>query len=139
MRFTCQPGCVACCEQRGMVYVSGADVVRLAEYLDMSVRRFEKRYVYRTAHTARLRKPRGGRSPHAQCPFLTAHGCSVHPAKPTQCRTFPFWPELLEDAKEWRATAQWCPGMKNGELVQIEHARAQAEEMRQALPYMYEK
>jgi len=122
-----------------MVYVNDADIARLCEYLDMSVRRFEKRYVYRTAHTARLRKPRGGRSPHAQCPFLTAHGCSVHSAKPTQCRTFPFWPELLDDAKEWRATAQWCPGMKSGELVQIEHARAQAEEMRQAFPYMYEK
>ena len=57
--------------------------------------------------------------------------------KPTQCRLFPFWPELLESKREWYKTAAWCPGMGKGELVQIEAARTQAEEMRAAYPHMY--
>jgi Fe-S-cluster containining protein len=46
------------------------------------------------------------------CPLLDAgERCSVHPVKPAQCRTFPFWPELLDDAAAWGATRRYCPGL----------------------------
>ena len=78
------------------------------------------------------------RTPHnAQCGFLRADGCSIHPAKPTQCRIFPFWPELVEDKKEWHKTSDWCPGIGKGELVQIETARVLAQEMREGYPTLY--
>ena len=93
---------------------------------------FERRYVYRTRHRLRLRVPR-----EAQCYFLRGDGCSIHPAKPTQCRIFPFWPELLESRREWKKTARYCPGMGKGPLIQIEDARQQAQAMRQAYPEMY--
>ena len=73
----------------------------------------------------------------AQCGFLRSDGCSIHPAKPTQCRIFPFWPELVEDRKEWEKTGEWCPGIGKGELVQIEAARGLAQEMREAYPRLY--
>jgi Fe-S-cluster containining protein len=114
------------------VYLADADVPRLAAYLGMSVPDFERKYVYRTKKKARLRTPRL-----ARCVFLKDGGCSVHEVKPTQCRTFPFWPELLESAKEWGETGRWCPGIGKGELVNIESAEAQAEEMRQAYPASY--
>jgi Fe-S-cluster containining protein len=69
--------------------------------------------------------------------FLRAEGCSIHPAKPTQCRIFPFWPELTESARKWRQTAAWCPGIGKGELVRIETVRTLAHEMRSAYPSMY--
>ena len=62
----------------------------------------------------RFRKP-----PEKQCPFLEGHGCSIHPAKPTQCRTFPFWPELVESKREWNRTGKYCPGIGKGPLIQI--------------------
>ena len=68
---------------------------------------------------------------------LEDEGCKVHPVKPVQCRVFPFWPELVESKREWKKTARWCPGMGQGALVQIESAKAQAEEMREAYPAMY--
>ena len=98
----------------------------------MAAAEFERRYVYRTRHLLRLRTPR-----HAQCHFLREGGCSIHPVKPTQCRIFPFWPELVDDKKEWRRTAAWCPGIGQGELVQIETARRLAGEMRSAYPSTY--
>ena len=55
----------------------------------------------------------------------------------TQCRIFPFWPELLESRQEWRKTARYCPGMGKGPLIQIAAAKEQAAEMRAGYPEMY--
>ena len=132
LRFECQPGCTACCTQRGFVYLTEADLTRAARFLGMTAAAFERQYVYRTRRLLRLRVPR-----EAQCHFLREGGCSIHPAKPTQCRIFPFWPELVDSRREWKKTARYCPGMGKGPLVQIATARAQAEEMRQAYPGMY--
>jgi Fe-S-cluster containining protein len=98
----------------------------------MTAAAFERRYVYRTRRRMRLRVPAL-----AQCHFLTGDGCSIHPAKPAQCRIFPFWPELVESRREWRKTARYCPGMGQGPLVQVESAREQAREMREAHPSQY--
>jgi Fe-S-cluster containining protein len=108
------------------------DLVRAAEFLGMSAEAFEKRYVYRTRRLLRLRTPRDLR-----CHFLREGGCAIHPAKPTQCRLFPFWPEMVEDRREWRKTAAWCPGIGKGALVQIETARQDAAEMRTSYPGLY--
>lgn len=130
MRFTCQPGCTRCCTQKGWVYLGAEDVPRLAEFLGMSEEAFRRQYVYATKYRLRLRNP-------GQCPFLKADGCSVHPAKPTQCRTFPFWPELIHNKQEMEETAQWCPGIGQGKLVSIETLKTSAREMEKAYPYFY--
>jgi Fe-S-cluster containining protein len=133
LRFECQAGCTACCEQQGFVYLTEADIPRVAQFLGMTPAAFERKYVYRTKNRRRLRVPRD-----SQCSFLRDGGCSIHPAKPTQCRIFPFWPELLESRQEWRKTARYCPGMGEGPLIQIGAAREQAAEMRAGYPEMYE-
>jgi hypothetical protein len=132
LRFACQPGCVACCAEKGFVYLSETDAPRVAEYLGLSQRAFEKRYCYRTRHQLRLRVPR-----RTQCHFLREDGCSIHAVKPAQCRIFPFWPELVESRAGWRRAARFCPGIGQGPPVQIEFARARAREMREAYPAMY--
>ncbi len=132
MRFQCQTGCTNCCEQQGFVYLTEEDTRRLAAFLDMSAEAFEGRYVYRTRNMRRLRVPR-----HAQCEFLKDGGCSVHEAKPFQCASFPFWPELVDNKKNWRKSGEWCPGIGKGELVQIQIARNIADDMRSAHPALY--
>src|SRR5262252_695242 len=123
LRFACQTGCTECCRQRGFVYLTPDDLVRMAAFTGMTPAAFEKKYVYRTSRQMRLRVPAGG-----TCPFLEENGCSIHPAKPTQCRIFPFWPELVESRREWLKVARgYCPGIGKGPLIQIEIARAQAE------------
>ena len=132
IRFACQPGCTECCTQKGFVYLTEDDLRRAANFVGMAPGEFERKYVYRTRRLLRLRVPR-----EAQCHFLRDGGCSIHPAKPTQCRIFPFWPELVDSRREWRRTARYCPGMGKGDLVQIEAARVQAAEMRKAYPGLY--
>ena len=131
MRFSCQPGCTRCCTQEGWVYLSVKDVPRLAAFLGISEDELRRQYVYSTKHTARLRRLKG------LCPFLKADGCSVHPAKPTQCRVFPFWPELIGDEKELKKAAKWCPGIGKGDIVPIEMLEESAREMRKAYSSMY--
>jgi len=133
IRFECQPGCTKCCEQQGFVYLTESDLVRIAGFVGMRPADFERRYIYRTKKLIRLRVPR-----HSQCHFLREDGCSIHAVKPTQCRIFPFWPELVDDKREWRKTAAWCPGIGKGKLIQIETAKRQAAEMREAYPGMYD-
>jgi len=116
------------------VYLTEEDIARLAEFLGMGAEEFEKRHVYRTKNLRRLRVPR-----YAQCAFLKEGGCSVHEAKPTQCRTFPYWPELLTSRRAWHETGKRCPGIGKGDLVNIEMARGVAEEMRRAHPGLYEQ
>jgi len=121
VRFACQPGCTECCTQKGFVYLTEDDSARIARHLGMTAAGFEQRYVYRTRHKLRLRVPR-----YATCPFLEHGGCRIHEAKPVQCRTFPFWPELIDNKREWRRTAGYCPGIGKGPLIQIEVAREMA-------------
>ncbi|MBM3813064.1 MAG: YkgJ family cysteine cluster protein [Acidimicrobiia bacterium] len=132
LRFQCQPGCTNCCDVQGFVYLTETDLEQAAAFTGMTKAAFENRYVYRTKNFLRLRKPR-----HSQCHFLTEAGCSIHPAKPTQCRLFPFWPELVENRREWSKTAGHCPGIGKGELIQIGAAMEEAEGMRRAYPAMY--
>ncbi len=114
------------------MYLTDDDIARAAGFLGLTADAFERRYVFRTRRRARLRVPRD-----ANCHFLFEGGCSIHAAKPTQCRIFPFWPELVESRREWRKTARYCPGIDQGPLVRIAEARQQAEEMRQAHPALY--
>jgi len=132
LRFTCVEGCTKCCEQQGWVYITESDLRNAARFLKMTPAEFESRYVYRTAHRIRLRKPRN-----SQCHFLSQSGCGIHPVKPTQCRLFPFWPELVSDRKQWQQTGSYCPGIGQGPLVQIGTAIELAHEMTRAYPAYY--
>ncbi len=134
-RFRCQKGCSQCCEVKGFVYLTESDVLQAAQYLGLSPEEFEARYLYRTRHTRRLRKPGNGR----QCHFLVNGRCSIHAVKPVQCRLFPFWPELVEDRRAWAKTGKWCPGIGVGKLVQIGTALEIANEMKTAYPEHYEE
>lgn len=131
LRFTCVRGCTRCCTQKGFIYLTEDDLKRVAEYNGMTPEEFEARHVYRTRNLRRLRMRRG------KCPFLLSDGCSIHTVKPTQCRLFPFWPELVEDRKGWRRAGRYCPGIGVGKLVQIGTAVEKASEMRTAYPTLY--
>ena len=134
MRFECQPGCSACCEQQGFVYLSEEDVDRIAVFLKLTKLEFERRYIYRTKNLIRFRVPRA-----SQCYFLESNRCSIHSVKPVQCRAFPFWPEMVESRREWKETAKYCPGIGKGDLIQIETAQSAANEMRSAYPTLYSR
>jgi hypothetical protein len=49
--------------------------------------------------------------------FLKGKSCGIYEARPTQCRTWPFWPEIM-DAKAWKKdVVEFCPGVGKGALI----------------------
>lgn len=139
LRFECQPGCITCCDRYGFVYLTEDDLQKISAYVGMTTAAFEAKYVYRTKNQVRLRKPRV-----AECHFLLKRadgtgGCKVHAVKPVQCRTYPYWPELIEYPDVWEHEATRCPGINKGEkLIQIGAALEIAEEMKTAYPWSYD-
>lgn len=128
-RFACVEGCTQCCRRPGTVALTREDVVRIAQYLGMSIRRFEKKYTDRVDGQSCLRLQGEGK----RCPFLGGDEqrgwCRVHAAKPTQCATYPFWPHIAATEASWAQEAKTCPGIGQGdavpmELVQIQVAQA---------------
>lgn len=125
-RFECQPGCTACCEAEGEVRLTPEDVRLASAFLGITAEVFVSTY---TAGAGILSGHR--------CPFLTSNGCAIHPAKPTQCRLYPFWPEIVETRQSWNRTARTCPGIGKGPLIQIADAAAVAAGMKEAFPDSY--
>lgn len=112
LQFTCTR-CGRCCKgpEPGYVRVDADEVAALCEHLELTPDQFGQRYLRRlidgqlglTEH------------PNGDCIFWQdGQGCTVYEARPTQCRTFPFWPEVLETEAAWDDYASMCPGMGSG-------------------------
>ena len=68
----------------------------------------------------------------AACRFLEGAKCGVYQARPTQCRTWPFWPETMS-AKGWaKEVAAYCPGVGKGKLWSAEEIEKQLEIQKQS-------
>jgi len=75
----------------------------MAAYLGLSQEAFRTEYVTRQKgdwFTLRSKKKKAdGTEP---CGLLDEDGrCTVYEARPTQCRTYPFWDELIESRESW--------------------------------------
>jgi len=108
LRFRCV-ACGRCCRRPGWVRFTENDLRRAARRLDLTVSAFRERTIdEEDGEGAWIRVTR--RRP---CPFLREGGCVIHDAKPEQCRSFPFWPEILESRETWNRRARTCPGMES--------------------------
>ena len=93
------------------------ELSQIADLLGLSEEEFRTRYAIRRHQKSGMDflEASGGKG----CPLLTTDGrCSVHERKPKQCSTWPFWPELLQDEKEWEDAKRVCIGIdiEDGEL-----------------------
>ncbi|MBC7795081.1 MAG: YkgJ family cysteine cluster protein [Clostridia bacterium] len=112
LQFECQQS-GQCCTSRdeyGFVYLTREDRKRLAEHLKLDVPAFIAEHCQTTDDQLHLRDP------DRNCAFLDGKRCSVYDARPTQCRTWPFWPETM-NAKTWNGElASTCAGIGKGRL-----------------------
>lgn len=118
LKFQCQ-GSGKCCTSHGeygFVFLTLADRRRMAQFLKIPTLRFTKKYCQKTKGYFHLREDLG--SP--DCLFLKKKRCSIYEARPTQCRTWPFWPEVL-NAKTWnKEVVTFCPGVGKGKVHSAE-------------------
>jgi len=112
LRFRClAPDCVACCSGKrgpGYVWVNPTEMLALAEFLGLEFDDFTRKFVRQSHNRYSLIE-----RPNFDCVFLKDGGCSVYPARPTQCRTYPFWHEVLASEATWQHESTECPGIHN--------------------------
>lgn len=116
LRFTCTM-CGKCCRSHDdyeVVYLSSHDIERLSDHFGLSRRKFLFEYTERDGPWRILKWPN-----QEHCIFLTEAGCSVYDARPTQCRTWPFWEETLEEAVWHEEVVPFCPGAGEGRLYSL--------------------
>jgi Fe-S-cluster containining protein len=115
--------CGACCTGApGFVWVNIEEITRLAEYRGESVEQFSLAFVRRVGNRYSLKEKPGG-----DCIFWDKKaGCTVYPARPTQCQTWPFWPENIETSEAWEHVKSVCPGSGKGQWFSVEEIRASA-------------
>lgn len=138
LRFECTL-CGACCTgAEGYVLITPEESRAIARRLGISLEAFRTRYTHTTSLGRSLKEvdtPLG-----RDCVFLdrtTMPGkalCSLYEARPTQCRTFPWWPEHLRDQRAWERLSKHCEGVGRGPFVPIEEIRIQRDAQLKAEP-----
>ena len=108
LRFHCT-GCGKCCTgAASSVELTSADLERLAAFFEMAPGVFAKKYTRLKQGRRRLIDAPGS----TDCVFLKDKACSVYAARPTQCRTYPWWLMNLRDPESWAEAAKECEGIE---------------------------
>jgi len=132
LRFECT-ACGNCCRNHGdgfdYVYSTMRERRAIAAHLGLPQAEFERRYCEDVEGLLSFRsRPLDDGRPGKACIFLDGSRCSIYEHRPLQCRTFPFWPELLASRQAWRRDVEaLCPGAGRGKLHDLAAIRETAE------------
>mmetsp|Transcript_14015 Transcript_14015/g.23336 ORF Transcript_14015/g.23336 Transcript_14015/m.23336 type:complete len:765 (-) Transcript_14015:26-2320(-) len=135
--FACT-ACGKCCLSRGQsrVFVNPKEIERISKQTKLSAETF-------TTNIKQSKSSMNGNSitnlvslkgdpTGKQCMFLdTKNHCSIYESRPTQCRTYPYWPQNMIGQAEWLAESYDCEGIsfirgKNQETSSIRPASKSA-------------
>jgi Fe-S-cluster containining protein len=116
LRFRCTR-CGACCTgEPGNVWVTAEEIAAIAEFRAETVEEVQGLYTRKGDRGRSLREKDNG-----DCVFYQrGTGCTIYPARPHQCRTWPFWASNVETPDAWQHTCAFCPGSGQGELISAE-------------------
>ncbi len=86
----------------------------ICSYLGVSWKWFRRRYLARHPDGDLVLRMQGD-----ACVFLEDNRCRIYPKRPLQCRSYPFWPEVVTTEKGWRMEARRCEGMDTGARIPV--------------------
>lgn len=130
VRFQCQ-GSGKCCTSHGefgFVFLTPEDRRRIAQHLGISTAEFTRKHCARRNGAFHLKED----LERPDCEFLKGKSCGIYEARPTQCRTWPFWPEVM-NAKAWKKeVVSFCPGVGKGPIIPAKKIQQQINEQKQS-------
>ena len=124
--------CGKCCrgKNEGQVYLYNEDIFRLAAILNLNgksgLRKFAEYYVKVINDSFFWKEPGAQKGKNYKfktlcfkftgedehCHFLKDNSCSVHKARPFQCRSFPFWQMMVSSRKNIENYKKKCKGLQ---------------------------
>ena len=115
IKFKCQ-GSSKCCVSRGtygFVYLSEKDLKKISYFLKIKTEIFKKKFCQYTNKFLHLKEV----NKNGNCIFLKEKKCTIYNARPTQCRTWPFWAENMNSKKWNQDIIKFCPGIGKGQFI----------------------
>lgn len=117
LQFECTQ-CGQCCSgEPGYVWVDQDEIDAMANEMGLSVKKFENQFIRKVGTQKSLKE-----YPDGDCILLEPERrtCLVYRARPTQCRTWPFWDSTVKSKETWKETCEECPGAGKGRLYSFE-------------------
>ena len=104
----CEGRC--CTGESGYIYLNNQEIEDIAAFLKLDIESFIAKYLYKKGYKYSIKERIVGLS--HDCAFFdrSINGCSIYEARPTQCRTFPFWDYFKTRVGELK---QECPGIQD--------------------------
>lgn len=110
INFKCHQ-CGNCCTQPGgSVTASEAGFKKIAHFLKIILPEFLNRYAFNHKGYVSIKS-----EPNGPCIFYK-DGCMIYEVRPSQCGTFPFWPEILKSQVRLNNMQEMCAGINIGQL-----------------------
>lgn len=107
--FSCQR-CSNCCRlEPGAVFLTQEDAENISEILNLSLNDFLTKYcreIYKGEIPVVALKEKNN----YDC-ILWNNGCTVYNARPIQCRTYPYWPYIVESKEYIDLEKRRCKGI----------------------------
>ena len=131
--FTCEM-CGSCCRgfDEGEIYLYQDDINRIAKHLKIrgtsGLKQFAREYLKVVSDSFFWKEPGAARGKtyrfksigfkftddDEHCQFLIDNKCTVHEARPFQCRAFPIgWNMLINSVKNFKNYSKKCPALQN--------------------------
>jgi Fe-S-cluster containining protein len=115
LNFHCTQ-CGACCTgSPGYVWISDEEIHEMSAFLNITIEQFIKKYtrsIY--GRRALLEHPKT-----YDCVFLKDKTCTLYTSRPMQCRTYPWWPEILASKEAWKEEASRCEGIEHPDSTEV--------------------
>jgi Fe-S-cluster containining protein len=124
--------CGDCCRgfNEGEVYLYWDDITKLANFLGYNgnegLKEFAKKILKVITNKFYWKEPEASKGKNYRfntlgfkfvgedehCQFLKENKCTVHSARPFQCRCFPFWQMMVSSRKNFINYSKKCPGLR---------------------------
>lgn len=92
-----------CTGESGYIWISDDEIAVLADFLGISQNLLKERFLFKTKRGYSIKECefQGGFA----CVFFdkVKKNCSVYEARPSQCKTFPFWEHFKNNLRELQA------------------------------------
>ncbi|MGB3751540.1 MAG: YkgJ family cysteine cluster protein [Arcobacteraceae bacterium] len=104
---TCDGNC--CIGESGYIWITKEECIKLAALLKISVEELGEKYLFKAGYKYSIREKQISQNSYA-CVFfdLEKKQCGVYDARPSQCRTFPFWEYFKNNIQEVK---EECPAI----------------------------
>ena len=111
------------------MYLSEEDIENVSNFLKMDKMEFVKKYTFGVKVFGENRISLKEKSNY-DCIFYRDRRCLIYPARPYQCRSFPFWKNNLKDKETWLRLGRECPGIGRGRV----YSRDEIEKIANGVP-----